>query len=54
VAKFNKQIAFELGAAERTIKAHRKRVMKKAGVQTLAELVSIAERAGILAHNAGG
>jgi len=52
--KINKQIAFELGAAERTIKAHRERVMKKAGVQTLAELVSIAERAGILAHKAGG
>ena len=51
--RINKQIAFELGATERTIKAHRQRVMKKAGVQTLAELVSIAERAGILTHKAG-
>ena len=51
--RINKQIAFELGATERTIKAHRQRVMKKAGVQTLAELVSIAERAGILTHEAG-
>ena len=51
--KINKQIAFELGATERTIKAHRQRVMEKVGVQTLAELVSIAERAGILTHKAG-
>ena len=51
--KINKQIAFELGATERTIKAHRQRVMEKAGVQTLAELVSLAERAGILTHKAG-
>jgi len=51
--KMNKQIAFELGIAERTIKAHRQRVMEKAGVQTLAELVSIAERLGILADDAG-
>ena len=51
--KINKQIAFELGATERTIKAHRQRVMEKVGVQTLAELISIAERAGILTHKAG-
>jgi len=51
--KINKQIAFELGATERTIKAHRQRVMEKVGVQTLAELVSLAERAGILTHKAG-
>ena len=51
--KMNKQIAFELGIAERTIKAHRQKVMEKAGVQTLAELVSIAERLGILAGEAG-
>jgi len=51
--RINKQIAFELGATERTIKAHRQRVMEKAGVQTLAELVSLAERAGILTHKAG-
>jgi len=51
--KINKQIAFELGATERTIKAHRQRVMEKVGVQTLAELVSLTERAGILTHKAG-
>ena len=47
--KMNKQIAEQLGAAERTIKAHRHRVMEKMKVRTLAELVAIAERLGILA-----
>lgn len=46
--KINKQIAQQLGATERTIKAHRHRVMEKMRVQSLAELVSIAERLGIL------
>ena len=46
--KINKQIARELGATERTIKAHRHRVMEKMKVRSLAELVSIAERLGIL------
>ena len=43
----NKQIAHKLGATERTIKAHRQRVMEKMQVQTLAELVSVAERLGL-------
>ncbi len=46
--KLNKQIAHELGATERTIKAHRHQVMEKMKVQSLAELVSIAERLGLL------
>jgi FixJ family two-component response regulator len=46
--KTNKQVAKVLGATERTIKAHRRRVMEKMQVQSLAELVSLAERAGIL------
>lgn len=46
--KTNKQVAAVLGATERTIKAHRHRVMEKMQVQSLAELVSVAERAGIL------
>jgi FixJ family two-component response regulator len=46
--KLNKQIAHELDIAERTIKAHRQQVMEKCEVQTLAELVLIAERLGIL------
>jgi len=45
----NKQIARALGGAERTVKAHRHRVMEKMQVQTLAELVSVAERVGVLA-----
>ena len=40
----NKQIAHELGSTERTIKAHRQRVTEKMQVQSLAQLVSIAER----------
>jgi FixJ family two-component response regulator len=52
--KINKQIAQQLGAAERTIKAHRLRVMEKMKVQSLAELVSIAERLGILAGASAG
>lgn len=42
--KLNKQIASELGPTVRTIKAHRHRVMEKMQVESLAELVAIAER----------
>jgi DNA-binding CsgD family transcriptional regulator len=48
--KINKQIARELGATERTIKAHRQRVMEKIKVRSLAE----AERLGILAAGPAG
>jgi len=44
----NKQVARALGCTERTIKAHRQKVMEKMGVRTLAELVSLAEQAGLL------
>jgi FixJ family two-component response regulator len=43
----NKQTAFELGTAEKTIKVHRARVFEKLGVTSVAELVRLAERAGI-------
>ena len=46
--KLNKQIAHALGCTERTIKAHRHRVMQKMQVQSLAELVFLAERVGVL------
>jgi RNA polymerase sigma factor (sigma-70 family) len=46
--KTNKQIGSILGATERTIKAHRHGVMEKMQVRTLAELVSVAERVGVL------
>jgi RNA polymerase sigma factor (sigma-70 family) len=45
--KLNKEIAHELGTTERTIKAHRQKVMDKIQARTFAELVSIAERLGI-------
>ena len=46
--KINKQIAAQLGTTERTIKAHRQKVMEKMKVHTLVELVSTAEHLGIL------
>jgi DNA-binding CsgD family transcriptional regulator len=49
----NKHIARALGATERTIKAHRHRVMEKMQVQSLAELVSLAERVGVLDSASG-
>jgi len=42
--RMNKQIAAELGTAEQTIKQHRGRVMKKLGVDSVAELVRLTER----------
>jgi RNA polymerase sigma factor (sigma-70 family) len=50
----NKQIARALGCSERTIKAHRQKVMEKMQVHTLAELVSVAERAGVFVSATGG
>jgi len=47
--RINKQIAFELGPTERTIKAHRHRVMEKMNVRSVTELVLIAERLGLSA-----
>jgi FixJ family two-component response regulator len=52
--KLNKQIAYELGTSERTIKAHRHNVMEKLQVRSIAEAVSIAERLGMLEPSAGG
>jgi FixJ family two-component response regulator len=40
----NKQIAFELGTVEKTIKVHRARVMQKMQVQSLADLVRLSEK----------
>ena len=50
--KINKQIAYDLGTTERTIKAHRHQVMEKMQARSLAELVSMAERLGLLESNA--
>ncbi len=43
----NKQIGFELGNAEKTVKVHRARVMKKMEAESLADLVRMAQRLGI-------
>ncbi|WP_206997090.1 response regulator transcription factor [Trinickia mobilis] len=45
--RLNKQIAGELGIAEKTIKIHRARVMKKMGARSLADLIHLADKAGI-------
>jgi FixJ family two-component response regulator len=42
--RLNKQIAHCLGAAEKTIKVHRGRVMHKMGVRSVAELVTLMSR----------
>jgi FixJ family two-component response regulator len=43
----NKQVGGELGAAEKTIKVHRARVMEKMEAASLAELVRMADRLGL-------
>jgi RNA polymerase sigma factor (sigma-70 family) len=42
--KLNKQIANQLATSERTVKAHRAKVMEKMQVKSLAELVHVSER----------
>jgi len=43
----NKQIAFELNISERTVKAHRKQILDKMGVDSIAELVRLTEKVGV-------
>ena len=43
----NKQIAGDLGIAEKTVKVHRGRLMKKLGAPSVAALVRIADQAGV-------
>ena len=47
VGKRNKQIAFELGIVEKTIKVHRARILAKLQVTSLVNLYDLAARAGI-------
>jgi FixJ family two-component response regulator len=45
--RMNKQIAGELGTAEKTVKIQRAHVMRKMGVNSVAELVRMTEKLGI-------
>ncbi|MGA7813336.1 response regulator transcription factor [Caballeronia sp.] len=45
--RLNKQVASDLGAAEKTIKIHRARVMEKMKARSIVELVRLAERGGV-------
>jgi FixJ family two-component response regulator len=45
--RLNKQIASAIGASERTVKAHRARVMVKMGAGSVAELVRAIDRMGV-------
>jgi FixJ family two-component response regulator len=43
----NKQIAYDLGISEKTVKAHRAKVMQKMEARSLADLVRFGEKLGI-------
>jgi FixJ family two-component response regulator len=46
--QLNKQIAYDLGVVERTVKLHRARAMAKLGARSTADLARIAERLGLI------
>jgi len=48
IGKLNKQIADRLGMAERTVKAHRSHIMEKLRVESVAEMVHLADQIGLL------
>jgi len=51
--RLNKQIAGDIGIAEKTIKYHRGNLMRKMKVRTVADLLKVAQRAGIGKTQAG-
>lgn len=50
----NKQVGFELGTSEKTVKVQRARVILKMGAHSLADLVRMADRLGISAASSSG
>jgi FixJ family two-component response regulator len=51
IGRLNKQIAYDLGIAEKTVKVHRARVMEKMEATSLAELVHLCHDVGIGLHS---
>jgi FixJ family two-component response regulator len=51
--RLNKQAAYELGIAEKTIKVHRARVMEKMEARSLVELARAADKVGVPFQPAG-
>jgi len=49
----NKQVAAKLGISEKTVKAHRANVMDKMQAKSVAELVRLADRAGVIGLTRG-
>lgn len=49
--RLNKQIAADLGTAEKTVKVHRGRVMEKMRARSVAELVRLSDQAGVAPVN---
>jgi FixJ family two-component response regulator len=47
IGMLNKQVALKFGIAEKTVKVHRGRIMEKLHADSVAELVRLAEMAGI-------
>lgn len=52
--RLNKQIAYDLGIAEKTVKVHRGRVMTKVGARSLAHLVHMCDELGLESAAGGG
>jgi FixJ family two-component response regulator len=51
--QLNKQVAYDLGTVERTIKAHRHNLMAKLGANSIVDLVHLARELNIPAANRG-